>query len=104
MFSNVIKTGLAAAIAASAALAVPAAAAEQGESVRVRYSDLNLSTDQGQAALQRRLERAAEEVCGVDRNSSGMALPSRQARRCYNETVRNFEREVAALAAEQQRG
>ncbi len=98
-----IKTGLAAALAASAMLAAPVSAAE-GESVAVRYADLDLSTQEGQSALERRLNHAAEQVCGIDRRTSGMALPSMEARRCYRETVKNFEREIAIRAEAQQRG
>ncbi|RIV89045.1 UrcA family protein [Aurantiacibacter zhengii] len=98
-----IKTGLAAALAASAVLAAPVSAAE-AESVAVRYSDLDLSTQAGQAALERRLHRAAEEVCGIDRRTSGAALPSSEARRCYRETILNFDQEIALRAEAQQRG
>ncbi|WAT18132.1 UrcA family protein [Aurantiacibacter sp. MUD11] len=101
-----MKTGLAAAIAASAMIATPALAdaRDGGETVSVRYSDLDLSTQEGQSALQRRLNRAAEEVCGIDYRTSGRALPSSEARSCYAETIKTFEREIAVRAAEQQRG
>ncbi|MEL1250497.1 UrcA family protein [Aurantiacibacter gilvus] len=99
-----IKSGLAAALTAGALFATPAiAAGAQGETVAVRYSDLDLSTEAGQRTLERRLTSAAEEVCGID-NRSGFALPSTEARRCYRETVQNFEREIAARAEQQQRG
>lgn len=104
MFSNAIKAGLAAALTASALAATPVLAAEETVTVAVRYSDLDLSTEQGQAALQHRLERAAEQVCGIDRRTSGPALPSPHSRRCYSEVVSNFDREVALRTAEQQLG
>lgn len=99
-----IKAGLAAALTAGALLATPAIAAEpQGETIAVRYSDLDLSTEAGQRALERRLENAAEEVCGID-SRAGFALPSTESMRCYRETVQNFEREIAARAEAQLRG
>jgi len=100
-----MKAGLAAALAAGAMIATPAVAAEgEGATMQVRYSDLDLSTDEGQAALERRLDRAAELVCGIDRRTNGVALPSTEARACYRETIKNFEREIAAVAEQQQRG
>ena len=41
----------------------PAIAAEPG--VAVQHSDLNLSSEAGRAALNRRIERAALQVCGT---------------------------------------
>lgn len=97
-----IKAGLAAALAAGALLATPAVAA-QGETVSVSYSDLDLSTEEGQRTLERRLNNAAEEVCGID-HRAGFALPTSESRRCYRETVERFEQEIAVRAEAQQRG
>lgn len=98
-----MKAGLAAALAASAMIATPAIAGNaDGDSVSVRYSDLNLATQDGQRALERRLNRAAEKVCGIDRRTSGMALPSSESRSCYRKTVEGFEREIATRVHQQQ--
>ena len=98
-----MKAGLAAALAASAMIATPAVAGNADTlSIQVRYSDLDLSTQAGQETLERRLTRAAEEVCGIDRRTSGPALPSAESRSCYRETVESFDREIAARAQEQQ--
>ena len=100
-----MKAGLAAALAAATMIATPVVAAEaEGITVAVRYSDLDLSTQEGQRALERRMENAAEQVCGIDRRTSGVALPSNESMRCYRETVKNFERQIAAVAEQQQRG
>lgn len=105
MKTNTIKAGLAAALAASTIFASPAFAAEgDTTTVAVRYSDLDLSTQEGQQALERRLDNAAEQVCGIDRRTSGLRVQSTDAMRCYRETIKNFEREIASRAAEQQRG
>ncbi len=56
-----------AAVAAATALVVPTvshAAVMDPESVRVSYSDLNLSSTTGQNQLQRRIFFAAKVVCG----------------------------------------
>lgn len=104
MTKNSLKAGLAAAIAAGSIFAAPVQAAEQeAATVEVRYSDLNLSTEEGQRTLERRLNRAAEEVCGID-NRSGAALRSNLSRRCYAETVRSFDRQVAMLVEREARG
>ena len=54
----------AAALAAAAALLVPTLArADDTNSVRVSYADLNLGSDAGQYSLQRRIVFAARVVC-----------------------------------------
>lgn len=52
--------------AAALALAAPALAApmDLSEAVKVKYGDLDLSTDAGVAQLGRRLDHAAEQICG----------------------------------------
>ncbi|MWV28233.1 UrcA family protein [Aurantiacibacter rhizosphaerae] len=98
-----IKTGLVAALAAGAMFSAPAmAGSTDAPSIAVRYSDLDLSTAEGQDTLDRRLTRAAEEVCGIDRRTSGMALPSAESRSCYRNTVQKMEREIATRTQEQQ--
>ncbi|MGB3797443.1 MAG: UrcA family protein [Alteraurantiacibacter sp.] len=101
MFSN--TTGLATILAASALIATPAlAGSADAASVSVRYSDLDLSTKDGQEALERRLTHAAEKVCGINRRTSGVALPTSESRSCYRETIESFEREIANSTQEQQ--
>lgn len=100
-----LKAGLAAALTAGALIAAPAhAAKDEGATVHVRYADLDLSTQEGQGTLERRLDHAAQEVCGIDPRTSGRALPTTESRSCYRETIKNFEREIAARAEQQQRG
>jgi UrcA family protein len=54
---------IAAAATACLAFAAPAAA-QDSVSRTVRYDDLQLDTDEGAAALSRRIERAGRRVCG----------------------------------------
>ena len=99
-----MKAGLAAAFAASAMIATPALAdSVVTQSVQVRYSDLDLSTQAGQDTLERRLNQAAESVCGIDRRTSGPTLPSTESRKCYRETIKSFDREIAVRAQQQVR-
>jgi UrcA family protein len=91
----------AAALGAATALAAPAAAAsdESQASVGVKYSDLDLSTRAGQAALERRIHSAARSVCGMDRVPTGSHMPSLAARRCYDETKTRVHAQVAETIA-----
>ena len=52
-------------IAISSALTPAMGQAEEPISVQVSYADLNLSSQPGQQALQRRIAFAAQSVCGV---------------------------------------
>ena len=66
---------------ATVVLAVPAAAAEdQPPRVAVHYDDLDLTSEAGQKQLDLRLERAAREVCGVDKTVIGTHLRSTHSR------------------------
>lgn len=101
--TNFLKTGVAAAVLASSAFAVPALAqSNQGNSVEVRYSDLNLESEEGRERLRERLENAAAQVCGVDQVRTGTRLPNRQAKRCYDEALESFERAIAAQIQQQE--
>lgn len=82
----------------AASIAVPAIAADVPRvSVRVEYSDLDLATTAGQEELERRLDRAASTICGVDELKTGTRLPSAWARRCMREARVNLDRQFATL-------
>ena len=92
MFRNkpnvAVRSALALLLAASSfALVVPAFAADPpNPSITVRYSDLNLTTEDGAKALYQRIARAARTVCDE-------ALPPRDSLRishwsqCYQDSV-----------------
>ena len=64
---NTISMAIAASLALTGAIALPAAAAQAGQampSVEVSFADLNLASDEGVAVLDRRLDSAIEKVCG----------------------------------------
>ena len=83
----------------AAVLAVPVAAKDEAPRVGVHYGDLNLSGVEGQRQLDLRLERAAREVCGMNRTAVGSHLRSSHSRECYREARRNLDREFAELVS-----
>lgn len=101
-----MKTGLAAAMIVGSMAATPAIAqdAEEPPTAIVQYSDLDLSTEEGQDALHSRLRRAARYVCGMDIRVPGSLMASSESRACYAEKLRTFEREVAVATSDTVRG
>lgn len=97
MKTMTIKAGLAAALAAAATIATPAIAADEGESISVRYNDLNLATAEGQAALERRIDNAARQVCRIDEVRVGTRIRSNAAQQCYEETLEALSRQLATI-------
>ncbi len=90
------KTNLIAAAAVGLALGAAAAATTPApafaKEVEVRYSDLNLSTPEGQKKLDRRIDTAARTACGMNTSTTGSRLRSADATECYTkarEDVRN---------------
>jgi UrcA family protein len=55
----------AAATLALVATTASAGSVEPGDSVAVRFGDLDLKTDKGVATLKRRIDRAATQACGT---------------------------------------
>lgn len=105
--TNFLKGGLVAAMFASTMAATPVLASEDGPVTiaMVEYSDLDLSTERGQERLHSRLRSAARYACGMDIRATGTLIPSREARGCFAENMRKFERQVATLVeAEARRG
>ena len=98
---KLVSSGLAAVVMGMTLIGAPAIAGDDAGQIvvsKVRYADLDLSTERGLDTLKSRLDRAARDVCGMDIKASGTLLPSREARGCYVETRANFEREIAAAA------
>ena len=89
---------VAAALASTAFAVAPAAAASPYErSTTVSYADLNLSSPAGQATLDRRIKRAAEQVCGSEHD---LSLKVRQvARECQSEVIAGAKAQSGALLA-----
>lgn len=101
IYAAMIASALcAAAIASPAAAEAPVA----GEIAikHVHYKDLELTTAAGQAELQRRLVKAAWQVCRPKGNG-GMAYAKEQ-RECYQKARQDVNVKFAAILADFQRG
>jgi UrcA family protein len=86
-----------AAVLAATTFATPAVAKDEG--VAVSYADLDLSTEVGQAKLERRIDKAARSVCGLDETRVGTRLQSREAKACFDETMAAMREQVAQRVA-----
>lgn len=97
---------LAAALAVSGMAMTPAiaSAAEQERTATVAYTDLDLSTEEGIATLDERIDRAARQVCGLDRTNTGTRIRSRDARDCYDQAKRSIEERFASVIREARLG
>lgn len=88
---------------ALAALATPAAA--QTISIDVSYADLDLTSPQGQAALDRRIDSAAREICGGEEQRTGTRIVmNTKVRTCIAEVKAKAAIQVAAAKRERQLG
>ena len=87
------------AIAASALALAPTVSAAEGDqrSTRVAYADLDLSTAEGVAELDRRIDTAAREVCDADRQVTGTRLESRSTRQCLEIAKTQLDRHFAQI-------
>jgi len=92
---------------AAAALAMAPSVAYAGSEQRttgVVYSDLNLASDAGREELDRRIDRAAKQVCGVGEITLGTRIESRDARQCYNQAKRDLDQHFAGVLRNSQLG
>jgi len=81
-----ILQALAVSALAVAAATTPLAAKETDRNaVVVRYADLDLTSEAGASVLLRRIDRAARQVCGMDRDVRGIFRL--QQRACHTETL-----------------
>jgi len=78
-------------------LAVPAAAAAEPQ-LKVKYSDLDLSTEAGQATLNRRIDQSARQLCGRG-VSTGTILSSGRAKDCYERARTSAHQMIAERVA-----
>ena len=98
-----IGTALAASLGITA-MAAPAAAAPETNSVAIEWRDLNLETKQGRDTLERRIDQAARKACNVDEARSGTRLSAAQTRECYRAAKASANRQVAQLREETRLG
>ncbi|MXO60471.1 UrcA family protein [Altererythrobacter salegens] len=91
----IIGCALAAALSATPTLAADRAA-------HVAYNDLDLSSADGQAELQARLDKAARKVCRFEDN--GQVSTPADENACYRATRQKVDVQVAYLTSDFQRG
>ncbi|GAA4642284.1 hypothetical protein GCM10023115_04800 [Pontixanthobacter gangjinensis] len=72
--------------------------------VQIQYDDLNLSSPAGQEALERRIDKAARDVCGLDQQRSGTRFPNRGAKKCFDNAKKQATQQMAAVVDEQRLG
>ncbi len=54
----------------------------------VNFADLNISSDEGMAVLMRRIERAAESVCGSSEyHKAGSVSQAKRNEQCQEDTI-----------------
>ena len=78
------------------ATAAPAVA-QDGVDITVTHDDLDLGTAKGHKELDRRIEKAARQVCGLDRQRTGTRIRDDKATECLT-YARNSTREYVAAA------
>jgi UrcA family protein len=93
-----IKLGI---TATALALAAPAFAADKAATAKVAYGDLDLSSDSGIDRLERRLHRAARQVCGVGSLDLG---ESQRITACRNQAIAQANEELQPILAAAGRG
>ena len=92
-----------AAVVAAAALVVPTVSqAAESNSVRVSYADLNLASDAGANALQRRIGFAARVVCEIE-DSRQMQLAT-ATNLCRSDAIANVRPAYEAAIASARHG
>ena len=93
------KLSVFAALALGLAAAPVTARSDTQAMIAVPYADLNLSSEEGRAALDRRLARAAREVCGGKPDLRDMRARA-AFRECLATTTKGYEAaRIAALEA-----
>ena len=96
--SAIITAGLIKAVPALA----ETPAVEQTYVSYVKTADLNLTSERGQQALDRRLAQAVREVCGVPSDSD--LVGQNKVRECRDEAIQRAGAEREALLAAANRG
>ena len=99
-----LKQSLALALAA-ATIAIPAHAAEvDRNSATVSYRDLDLTSEAGRKTLERRLQQAARDVCGMDERTTGTRVASRESQACYKEARKQLDRQFVEIVGNSRSG
>ena len=89
---------------ALSALAIVAGTPVAAKDFTVKYSDLNLKSAKGQKELERRIDEAARDYCGVDSRRVGTRMRSQGTRQCYKDARAAARDEMALLIDKSQLG
>ncbi len=96
------------ALAAACGLAITATPALAGvddkPAAGIEFRDLNLSTPEGQAVLDQRIDLAARKICRIDQVNTGTRIRSRDSQRCYKTAIKSAKAQVAERVREDRRG
>ena len=97
---NTFNILIAAVAIASGAVITPAAAARDGDSVRVSTHDLDLSTTRGQRVLDLRISRAASALCDTtnERFDAAVRTSQRQCRQAAIASAKSMKDGATRIA------
>ncbi|MGZ3172979.1 MAG: UrcA family protein [Croceibacterium sp.] len=98
------RTFALAALAAAIVSANAAPAIAAPRSVTVKYDDLDLSTPQGQAKLDQRVDRAAKGVCTTYQVIPGSIRTASVDDKCYQDALAKLKAQLATLTGPKQQG
>ncbi len=96
-----MKTRYAIVAALGALLAGQAAYAE---TAAITYDDLDLSTAEGKAELDRRVDKAAKDICGYSELKVGSRIVPAEARKCYKDALKQIKKSVAVVTSKKAAG
>ena len=90
---KIIGAGVAIAVAAAAPVH---AASPDSVQVEVGIFDRDLSSAEGRATLENRIEKAAREICRMDGPTpTGSRLPTNAMRECYKKATDSIDEHIA---------
>ena len=99
-----IKTPLIAAALGLTMATLPVAANAAPQAIKVEYRDLDLSSADGQKALDRRIAKAAEAICESNEVVTGTRVRSSERLNCVKEAKASVKKQVAAKIEKAQLG
>jgi UrcA family protein len=95
----------AAAAAGAVLISTPVLAGDDGApKVTVEYDDLDLTSEKGQAALERRVRAAVNQACEADNPTTGSRVMSVSKSRCLAAAKQSAKSQVAAIIEDAKRG
>lgn len=74
------------------------------ESVVIEYRELNLASIEGQKVLERRVDRAARQVCGMNDLRTGTRIPTAEAAQCYAKAKKQAFQQISAMVDQERLG